>query len=51
MTTEGERQVAITNHIRTDRFTALLGAKIEVIEPGYSRVSMTVTESELLLAT
>jgi acyl-CoA thioesterase len=41
--TETERQAAIANHIRTDRFAAFLGAEIEVIEPGYSRVSMTVT--------
>lgn len=41
------RQAAIAKHIRKDPFAAHLGAEIEVIEPGYSRVSMTVTEEML----
>jgi acyl-CoA thioesterase len=41
------RQAAIARHIREDPFAAHLGAEIEVIEPGYSRVSMTVTEEML----
>jgi acyl-CoA thioesterase len=42
--TETDRQVAIAGHIRTDRFAAYLGADVEAIEPGYSRVSLTVSE-------
>ncbi|WP_028318496.1 hotdog fold thioesterase [Desulfobulbus elongatus] len=38
---------AIAAHIRQDPFANWLGATIEVIEPGYSRVSLTVTESML----
>ncbi|MGB0386478.1 MAG: hydroxyphenylacetyl-CoA thioesterase PaaI [Ardenticatenaceae bacterium] len=41
------RQAAIAEHIKKDRFAHHLGATIEVIEPGYSRVSMTVTEEML----
>ena len=41
--TETDRQAAIARYIQTDRFAAFLGAEIEVIEPGYSRVRLTVT--------
>ena len=37
----------IETHIRTDPFANWLGATIETIEPGYSRVSLVVTESML----
>jgi acyl-CoA thioesterase len=37
----------ITTHIRKDPFANWLGATIETIEPGYSRVSLVVTESML----
>ena len=43
--TEPNHQTAIAEHIRQDRFTAFLGVDIEAIEPGYSRVSLTVTEA------
>ena len=41
---DADRQAAIAGHIQTDRFAAYLGAEIEAIEPGYSRVSLTVSE-------
>ena len=37
----------IATHIRKDAFANWLGATIEVIEPGYSRVSLAVTASML----
>lgn len=40
-------QPAIEEHIRKDAFANLLGATMETIEPGYSRVSLTVSESML----
>lgn len=38
---------AIENHIRKDAFANWLGATIETIEPGYSRVSLTVSDTML----
>ncbi|MCG2779224.1 MAG: hypothetical protein L6406_26415, partial [Desulfobacterales bacterium] len=38
------RQVVINEFIQKDLFADYLGATIEIIEPGYSRVSITVTE-------
>jgi acyl-CoA thioesterase len=38
---------AITQFIRNDAYTRFLGATVEVIEPGYSRVSLVVTEAML----
>jgi len=38
------RQVVINEFIQKDLYTKYLGATIEAIEPGYSRVSITVTE-------
>ncbi len=37
----------IENHIRQDPYANWLGALIEAIEPGYSRVSLVVTEAML----
>jgi len=37
----------IAAHIRKDAYANWLGATIETIEPGYSRVSLVVTESML----
>ena len=37
----------IAAHIRKDSFANWLGATIEIIEPGYSRVSLVVTASIL----
>ena len=45
--TKRTQQAAIVEHIRQDPFAARLGAVIEAIEPGYSRVSLTVTETML----
>jgi acyl-CoA thioesterase len=38
---------AIENHIRKDAFANWLGATIETIKPGYSRVSLTVSDTML----
>ena len=38
------RQRIINEYIQKDPFAARLGAKVEIIEPGHSRVSLTVTE-------
>ncbi|NLX18470.1 MAG: hydroxyphenylacetyl-CoA thioesterase PaaI [Desulfobulbus sp.] len=40
-------QPEIENHIRDDAFSNWLGADIEIIQPGYSRVSLTVSETML----
>jgi acyl-CoA thioesterase len=40
-------QPEIETHIRKDSFASWLGATIEAIEPGYSRVALTVTEAML----
>ena len=37
----------ISAHIRKDSYATWLGATIEAIEPGYSRVSLVVTEAML----
>lgn len=41
------RQHQINKHIRRDPFASQLGAVIEVIEPGYSRVSLHITGAML----
>ncbi|ADW18512.1 thioesterase superfamily protein [Desulfobulbus propionicus DSM 2032] len=40
-------QPEIEKHLRNDAFAQWLGATIETIEPGYSRVSLVVSESML----
>jgi acyl-CoA thioesterase len=40
-------QPEIENHLRNDAFARWLGATIETIEPGFSRVSLVVSESML----
>lgn len=42
--TEQERAAAIDAHIQNDAFARLLGATVEIVAPGHSRVSLTVTE-------
>ena len=42
--TEEPRQVVINKFIQKDPFANYLGATVESIKPGYSRVSITVTE-------
>lgn len=44
MTNTDRNQAAILAHIEKDAFAAQLGAKIEALEPGYSRVSLHITE-------
>lgn len=39
---ETQRQQAIQDHIQTDAFAAYLGAKVEILKPGHSRVSLVV---------
>ena len=39
-----DRQAEIKTHLENDTLAALLGATIEAVEPGYSRVSLQVTE-------
>ncbi len=41
--TDNSRQEAIAAYIQKDPFARYLGAKIETISPGYSRVLLTVT--------
>lgn len=41
---DNTRQQAINDLIQKDAFANYLGAKIEIIKPGYSRVSLTITE-------
>ena len=38
------RREAINNEVQKDLFAAHLGAKVEILEPGHSRVSMTISE-------
>lgn len=42
-----EIEAAVDHYIRRDAFANSLGATIEAIEPGYSRVSLTVSASML----
>ena len=38
------RQAAINQHIQNDAFARLLNAQVQIVKPGHSRVSLTVTE-------
>ena len=38
------RQRTIAAFIRKDPFARMLGAEVEIVRPGYSRVTLTVTE-------
>ncbi|MBC8463543.1 MAG: hotdog fold thioesterase [Deltaproteobacteria bacterium] len=38
------RQQTINDQIQEDLFAAHLGARVEILEPGHSRVSMTISE-------
>jgi acyl-CoA thioesterase len=42
---EKARQQTINNHIQKDAFASYLGAKVEIIKPGHSRVSLTIDEN------
>ncbi|WP_299981089.1 hotdog fold thioesterase [Desulfobacula sp.] len=39
------RQQTINNHIQKDAFANYLGAKVEIIQPGQSRVSLIVNDN------
>lgn len=39
-----DRQQAIENYIRKDPFANYLGAQVDIVRPGHSRVSLTVKE-------
>jgi acyl-CoA thioesterase len=38
------REQAINDHIQKDAFAGFLGAVVEIVKPGHSRVTLTVTE-------
>ncbi|MCB8945982.1 MAG: hotdog fold thioesterase [Ardenticatenaceae bacterium] len=42
-----EREQAIHDHIQQDAFANHLGAKVEIVAPGHSRVTLTVTQNLL----
>jgi acyl-CoA thioesterase len=42
-----ERDSAINDHIQKDPFANHLGANVEIVAPGHSRVTLTVTENLL----
>jgi acyl-CoA thioesterase len=44
MTMEKERDRQILDAIRQDPFAQKLGARIEILEPGHSRVTLTITD-------
>ncbi len=39
-----DRNQKIIEHIQRDPFTRFLGANVEIIEPGHSRVTLTITD-------
>lgn len=39
-----DRKQKIEEHIQRDPFARLLGAKVEILKPGHSRVTLTVTD-------
>jgi acyl-CoA thioesterase len=41
---ENDRQKQIQTYIRRDPFARQLGARVEILAPGHSRVTLTVTE-------
>lgn len=42
--TKKEREKAINRHIQKDRFADFMGADVEIVSPGHSRVTLAVTE-------
>jgi acyl-CoA thioesterase len=42
--TDDTRKAAIDAHIQQDAFSRFLGASVEIVAPGHSRASLTVTE-------
>ncbi|MFP4533126.1 MAG: hotdog fold thioesterase [Desulfobacterales bacterium] len=42
-----DRDEKINEYIQQDPFARFLGAKVEIVKPGHSRVSLTITENML----
>ncbi len=42
---DNARQQAINQHIQKDAFANHLGAKVKIVKPGHSRVSLTIDEN------
>ncbi|MDZ7832837.1 MAG: hotdog fold thioesterase [Desulfobacterales bacterium] len=42
-----DRDQRIAEYIRKDPFARFLGAEVEIVKPGHSRVSLTITENML----
>lgn len=42
--TNDDRREKIAEYIQGDPFAQLLGAKVEILKPGHSRVTLTITE-------
>ena len=42
--TDEDRRAAIDAHIQQDAFARFLGAEVEIVAPGHSRVALTVTD-------
>jgi len=42
--TDEDRRAAINAHIQQDAFARFLGADVEIVAPGHSRVTLTVTD-------
>ncbi|MEN8212227.1 MAG: hotdog fold thioesterase [Thermodesulfobacteriota bacterium] len=42
---DSNRQQVINDHIQKDEFANYLGAKVEIIKPGHSRVSLTINDN------
>jgi acyl-CoA thioesterase len=42
--TADSRDAAINAHIQKDAFAAFMGARVEILGPGHSRASLTVTD-------
>ncbi len=45
MTMNEERKQKINEHIQADPFAEFLGAHVEILNPGHSRVTLTVTDT------
>ena len=42
-----DRKQKINEYIQSDPFTRFLGAKVEILNPGHSRVTLTITDDML----
>ena len=41
---EKDRNQAISEYVQRDPFARFLGAKVEIVKPGHSRVTLTITD-------